>query len=169
MTSTLVVTVEKDMDSPVHVYYILGDFYQNHKRYVRSVSYDQLHGGNPSGLQDCVPQRWIGSEENASLPQMGQMNPCGLTAWSLFNDSFTDFSVHSFTVASAADYACSSAHGRVGNACPLCERRARRVLQRIRLRSRASTAMHPRPNAQARLAGDSRGRRRPCVVDLGPD
>jgi LEM3 (ligand-effect modulator 3) family / CDC50 family len=84
------------MDAPVHVYYVLSDFFQNHKRYVRSVDYNQLHGKDvgAKSLASCVPQRYYGgSEKNSSLPHNGLMNPCGLTAWSVFNDSFSDFQV----------------------------------------------------------------------------
>jgi LEM3 (ligand-effect modulator 3) family / CDC50 family len=92
------------MDAPVHVYYVLSDFYQNHKRYVRSVDYNQLHGEDASAgsLGNCVPQRYVGSEPKPSLNNSGLMNPCGLTAWSLFNDSFTDFEVRPEVAALAA-------------------------------------------------------------------
>lgn len=38
-------TLREDMESPVYVYYELQKFYQNHRSYVKSRSYDQLAGG----------------------------------------------------------------------------------------------------------------------------
>lgn len=38
-------TIDKDMKGPVYVYYELRKFYQNHRSYVKSRSYDQLGGG----------------------------------------------------------------------------------------------------------------------------
>lgn len=91
----ITLTVPRRMEPPVNVYYILKDFYQNHKRYVRSVSYPQLHGKtqSPGQLTDCIPQRFLGGTQNATFPEDGLINPCGLVAWSYFNDSFTSFAV----------------------------------------------------------------------------
>ena len=93
--STLEVEVMEDMDAPIHVYYILDSFYQNHKRFVRSVNYDQLHGKDVGydSLSECEPQRKLFDETNETLPGDGIINPCGLTAWSYFNDTFTGFQV----------------------------------------------------------------------------
>lgn len=54
------------------------------RRYVRSRSDAQLRGGDPApgALASCDPQLFQGG--NASLV----IEPCGLVAWSLFNDSF---------------------------------------------------------------------------------
>jgi len=53
-------------------------------RYVRSRSDAQLRGGDPApgALASCDPQLFQGG--NASLV----IEPCGLVAWSLFNDTF---------------------------------------------------------------------------------
>jgi hypothetical protein len=85
------------MNAPVHIYYILTDFYQNYIRYVRSVSYDQLHGNPNKGLNDCEPQKELNVNKDnlTSFPNDARINPCGLTAWSLFNDTFTNFEVRS--------------------------------------------------------------------------
>jgi len=46
------------MEAPVYFYYGINNFYQNHRWYVKSRSYDQLAGGLPklSDLSvDCDP------------------------------------------------------------------------------------------------------------------
>mmetsp|Transcript_17628 Transcript_17628/g.23218 ORF Transcript_17628/g.23218 Transcript_17628/m.23218 type:complete len:379 (+) Transcript_17628:141-1277(+) len=74
-------TLDKDMDGPVYVYYHLTNFYQNHRRYVKSLSSDQLRGLTLIGSDDdCDPLTHNGSYA---------LNPCGLIANSLFNDVIT--------------------------------------------------------------------------------
>ena len=89
------------MAAPVHVYYRLDDYYQNHKKYVQSVVYAQLHGKNVSrsSLGDCDTMQTVDLERlNAStadaLPNNGVINPCGLQAWSYFNDTFSGFTIN---------------------------------------------------------------------------
>ena len=98
--SKLQVGIKEDMGAPVYVYFILHDFYQNHKRYVRSVNYDQLHGKEPSSsaLDVCKPQRRLPEEwQNATgVVHEGQINPCGLTAFSWFNDTIDNFEVRMY-------------------------------------------------------------------------
>jgi len=69
-----------DLEAPVFLYYGLTNFYQNHRRYVKSLDSDQLrgHGGDASKLNngDCDP---LGSIDNKAI------YPCGLIANSLFN------------------------------------------------------------------------------------
>lgn len=73
----------------VFVYYELGKYYQNHKRYVRSRDDNQMAGkGNGSGK--CAPEQYVGGNPNPALPKGGIIDPCGLIAWSFFNDSFGD-------------------------------------------------------------------------------
>lgn len=52
-------------------------------RYVKSRNEEQLVGKNPSSsaLDDCEPKH--------KLNNSGIVNPCGLTAWSFFNDSYS--------------------------------------------------------------------------------
>lgn len=84
-------TVEKEMDAPIYVFYEIDPFYQNYRRYVRSVDYNQLHGEDANGTSAsiCSPQEFLGGKKNESLPNDGLVNPCGLTAWSFFNDTFS--------------------------------------------------------------------------------
>jgi hypothetical protein len=69
-------TVQEDMDGPVYLYYGLTNFYQNHRRYVKSRDDVQLNGQSLSGSSLCDPITDIGSSAVA---------PCGLTANSFFN------------------------------------------------------------------------------------
>ncbi len=83
----------RPMGPPVYLLYEITGLYGTHKRYVRSVSWEQLSGGRPGpdALDACRPARYLGREDvpNASLPDSGLVDPCGLRAHSLFNDSFT--------------------------------------------------------------------------------
>jgi hypothetical protein len=71
------------MTAPVYVYYELQNFYQNHRRYVKSRSDTQLAGTiytDESKVSDCDPLR----SRNGKI-----LHPCGLVANSYFNDTFT--------------------------------------------------------------------------------
>ncbi|XP_047982625.1 ALA-interacting subunit 1-like [Salvia hispanica] len=72
--------VPKNMKQPIYVYYQLDNFYQNHRRYVKSRSDQQLR--NNGSLQDTSPCK---PEDNTAS---GPIVPCGLIAWSLFNDTY---------------------------------------------------------------------------------
>ncbi|KAJ0043249.1 hypothetical protein Pint_18078 [Pistacia integerrima] len=75
------IRVTKRMKKPVFVYYQLDNFYQNHRRYVKSRSDEQLK--NPksaSETSDCKPENTANG-----MPIV----PCGLIAWSLFNDTYS--------------------------------------------------------------------------------
>uniref|UniRef100_A0A5B6ZY11 ALA-interacting subunit n=1 Tax=Davidia involucrata TaxID=16924 RepID=A0A5B6ZY11_DAVIN len=80
-TCNRTLTVRKHMKKPIYVYYQLDNFYQNHRRYVKSRSDEQLKSlKSESDVSDCKP------EDNANgLPIV----PCGLIAWSLFNDTYS--------------------------------------------------------------------------------
>ena len=55
----MTLTIDTEIKAPVFVYYQLENFYQNHRRYVKSRSNAQLLGENlaigDSSLQDCDP------------------------------------------------------------------------------------------------------------------
>eukprot|EP00884_Botryococcus_braunii_P008318 jgi/Botrbrau1/17488/Bobra.0054s0071.2 len=72
----------------VYVYYHLNSFYQNHKRYVRSRDDSQNGGNTGTPASQCDPQQYIRGQQNSSLPNDGGIVPCGLIAWSFFNDTF---------------------------------------------------------------------------------
>ncbi|PSS14291.1 ALA-interacting subunit like [Actinidia chinensis var. chinensis] len=74
--------VPKHMKQPIYVYYQLDNFYQNHRRYVKSRSDEQLKNSNSeSDTSSCKPE---GTIANGS-----SIVPCGLIAWSLFNDTYS--------------------------------------------------------------------------------
>lgn len=79
-------TILEDIDAPVYLYYELPDFFQNHKRYVRSRDDDQLGGENDGkGASRCRPERFLPDQEPT---RANSINPCGLLPWSYFNDTF---------------------------------------------------------------------------------
>ncbi len=65
--------------SPVHVYYAINNYYQNHRRYLNSLDLQQLHGDFlKSPTEECRP---IIRQNGTNLPIL----PCGLIANSWFN------------------------------------------------------------------------------------
>ena len=100
--------IEETIKSPIYVYYQLDNFYQNHRRYVKSKDPKQLMGEDrtvdqirntctpiitnenlgfganrefvsyPAGSSDIK----VMSDSNKDLPA----NPCGLIAKSIFTD-----------------------------------------------------------------------------------
>lgn len=78
---TRIFQVVKYMKAPIYIYYQLDNYYQNHRRYVKSRSDQQLlQGLEYNDTSSCKPE-----ESNNGLPIV----PCGLIAWSLFNDTYT--------------------------------------------------------------------------------
>lgn len=79
--------VKERMQGPVYLYFELEDYFQNHRRYVEGRSDEQLNGENPSAssLDDCKPRLFLNGSKDRVI------NPCGLTAWSFFNDTFKVF------------------------------------------------------------------------------
>ncbi|KAK4491574.1 hypothetical protein RD792_002326 [Penstemon davidsonii] len=75
--------IQKHMKAPIYIYYQLDNYYQNHRRYVKSRSDQQLlHGLKYNDISTCSPE-----DVNHGHPVV----PCGLIAWSLFNDTYTFF------------------------------------------------------------------------------
>lgn len=105
---TITVNIEEDITAPVYVYYQLDNFYQNHRRYVKSRSNAQLMGDWQSvgELDDCDPikknsdlkdnQKYsvaqkLGKTGAKALDPDEAAFPCGLVAKSFFTDKFTKF------------------------------------------------------------------------------
>jgi len=77
------------MEPPIWMYYHLEGFFQNHRKYLKSRSADQLKAKSspaktsPQELDECKP--WVTSVVN----NREFVNyPCGIIAQSVFNDSF---------------------------------------------------------------------------------
>lgn len=77
-------TIPNDIGPPVLLYYRLTNFYQNHRRYVKSLDTDQLLGralvNSTIAGSACDPLKLNETSEKAYYP-------CGLIANSLFNDT----------------------------------------------------------------------------------
>lgn len=72
--------VTKRMKQPIYVYYQLDNYYQNHRRYVKSRSDQQLRDPRDENeTSACKPE-----DQLNGMPIV----PCGLIAWSLFNDTY---------------------------------------------------------------------------------
>ncbi|KAK5602469.1 Cell cycle control protein 50A [Crenichthys baileyi] len=80
-------TLEQPFESNVYMYYGLSNFYQNHRRYVKSRDDSQLNG-DPRSLmsasKECEPYR-------TSTETKEPIAPCGAIANSLFNDTLELF------------------------------------------------------------------------------
>jgi hypothetical protein len=76
-------TIDEDMDSPVYLYFELSNFYQNHRRYVKSRNDNQLMSSSDATETDQCSPIDSGSDGTDSYP----VYPCGLIAWSVFNDT----------------------------------------------------------------------------------
>ncbi|XP_059440413.1 putative ALA-interacting subunit 2 [Corylus avellana] len=77
---SLFLKVYKHMKAPIYIYYQLDNYYQNHRRYVKNRNDQQLlHGLKYNDSSSCKPE-----QSSNGLPVV----PCGLIAWSLFNDTY---------------------------------------------------------------------------------
>lgn len=82
---SITLEVEKEMSKSTFAYYRLTDYYQNHRRYVKSRDDVQLLAANKDQLadpaSDCSPYDRNGTSGEP-------IAPCGAIANSLFNDTF---------------------------------------------------------------------------------
>lgn len=78
-----------NLKPPVFMYYRLTNFYQNHRRYVKSFDANQLKGEAVSAATlkagSCKPMDVVGDKI---------IYPCGLIANSLFNGNFYSFIIY---------------------------------------------------------------------------
>lgn len=78
--------IPSNIDPPIFFYYRLDNFYQNHRRYVKSLDTEQLKGKARTAGQirggECDPLE----TDESGRPYY----PCGLIANSMFNDTFAD-------------------------------------------------------------------------------
>lgn len=78
----------QDFRKEVYIYYGLSNFYQNHRRYVKSRDDNQLLGNPRTVSSECYPFQYAWDQsQQKTLP----IAPCGAIANSIFNDSFTLF------------------------------------------------------------------------------
>ena len=92
-------TIEDEMSKDVFVYYRMKNFYQNHRRYIKSKSNKQLKGNWMSEKDikdDCEPiilnkdlYEGILGLNGTVLDPEEVAHPCGLIAKSVFNDTFS--------------------------------------------------------------------------------
>lgn len=90
--------VNDTIKAPVYIYYQLDNFYQNHRRYVKSRSFNQLKGDylTVDKLNDCDPIKKVSDlaefqKINLNKVKMDDSEPaipCGLVAKSFFNDTY---------------------------------------------------------------------------------
>lgn len=78
-------SLPSDFNGKIYMYYGLTNFYQNHRRYVKSRDDNQLLGKlSPDVSGDCEPFAYVGETP---------IVPCGAIANSLFSDDLTLFSL----------------------------------------------------------------------------
>ena len=77
--------VPYDLDHTVLLYYKMTNFFQNHRRYVKSIDLNQLKGNHVSlssiNSGDCKPITSVTTSDNVKKI----VYPCGLIANSVFN------------------------------------------------------------------------------------
>jgi len=92
--------VAKDMKKPVYFYYHLANYYQNHRRYVKSrdpkqqrgyyMPYDKVKASCDPIVQ--IKDLWPYQQKDLNGVKFTNLDdvaiPCGLIAKSLFNDKF---------------------------------------------------------------------------------
>ena len=93
----------REAKGPIYLAYELTRFHQNHRRYVRSRSEAQLRGDEKKAgkkktktaaattTSTCAPREFstATTAANESSAAASVIVPCGLVAWSNFNDSFS--------------------------------------------------------------------------------
>ncbi|KAK2377964.1 ALA-interacting subunit [Trifolium repens] len=101
--------IKKKMKAPIYMYYELHNFHQNHHRYVQSKSNKQLRNkGGEKDVGSCSPLSYTANNE--------PIVPCGLIAWSLFNDTYRIFSNDKELKINKKDIAWKSdKHGKFGS------------------------------------------------------
>eukprot|EP00727_Mastigamoeba_balamuthi_P013780 m51a1_g9024 hypothetical protein (316) ;mRNA; f:207330-208750 len=85
-TCELTINVDREMKTPVYLYYQLENYYQNHRLYSKSRIQKQLEGSRMTSykdLSDCDPRQSLNGSSN---PEYWYI-PCGLVAYSKFNDT----------------------------------------------------------------------------------
>jgi LEM3 (ligand-effect modulator 3) family / CDC50 family len=97
-TCTISFDVTTAVAGPVYFYYQLDNFYQNHRRYVKSRDYNQLKGQylTPDKIStSCDPIVYMNQtgrrtfvDKTVTFNGSAPAYPCGLVAKSFFNDTY---------------------------------------------------------------------------------
>jgi hypothetical protein len=88
------------MNQPVYLYYKLHNFYQNHRKYVKSFDTDQLLGRTITPSQADKSCKPLGKANNVTFldgttsSEDAIYYPCGLIANSLFSDDISNLTCH---------------------------------------------------------------------------
>ncbi|KAF9144115.1 hypothetical protein BGX30_013805 [Mortierella sp. GBA39] len=77
---TVNITIPVDFQPPVMMYYKLTNFFQNHRKYTKSLDYKQLNGV-PASVAE------LNSRKGCNITGEVPIYPCGLIANSMFNDT----------------------------------------------------------------------------------
>lgn len=93
--------VPHKIKGPLYFFYRLENFHQNHRRYAKSYSEDQLNG-KAASVNDIKNTAGLNCQPLATNSEGKPYYPCGLIANSLFNDTFT--STLSAVNGSSSDY-----------------------------------------------------------------
>lgn len=83
----ITIEVPADMKAPVYMYYRLDNFFQNHRRYVKSRNDNQLRGKPVKIYDDILDCEPYAVRNDIREPDFFYF-PCGLIAKSQFNDTF---------------------------------------------------------------------------------
>lgn len=81
-TCSFNITLDVDLEAPVYFYYSYKGFHQNHRRYVRSMSMDQLLDIDATDVGNCEP-------DDLQTYNGKTIYPCGLLADTFPPDRFT--------------------------------------------------------------------------------
>ena len=88
---TIPFTIDSDMEGPVYFFYEIQNFYQNHRKYMHSFSYNQFKGEIDNEARECWPVRTNAEMEKTTTLLGETLNPdavafpCGLIAKTVFN------------------------------------------------------------------------------------
>lgn len=83
VTCTIAIDLEKNTGAPTFMYYGLVNYFQNARNYIKGRSAEQLRGKANPTVVDCS-----NAGDGIDFDENNPVVPCGLTAYSFFNDTF---------------------------------------------------------------------------------
>ena len=81
-TCTATARTTRALKAPVYVHYELSNFFQNHRAYARDLDYFKMMGNFDAGWDLCT------TSTHKQTAAGDTISPCGVQAWSYFNDTF---------------------------------------------------------------------------------